>query len=144
MTFTYTGDPAGSSRDKVRFLIQDNQSAHYHLSDEEIAWLLTEWEDVYRAAAAGADAIAGSYAHKADYTKSVGDLTLTETYSKQSERFSTLAAQLRRSRNERYTVKWVANADALKSTADRVVDTHNTDAYLGQFDNPNADGDGLE
>lgn len=142
MAFTYTGDPAGSSRDKVRFLLQDTSSAHYHLSDEEIAWLLTEWADVYDAATAGAEAIAASYAHKADYTKTVGDLSLTENYSNQSSRFTELATRLRLNRNRRFTVSWVANPQALQSTADRTVETYNTDSHLGQFDNPRGTSEG--
>lgn len=142
MTFTYTGDPAGSSRDKVRFLLQDTSATHHHLTDEEIAWLLTEWADVYDAATAGAETIAASYAHKADYTKSVGDLSLTENYSNQSARFVELANRLRVNRSRRYPVTWVANAEALKSTADRTVETYNTDAHLGQFDNPRSTSEG--
>lgn len=136
MGFTYTGDPAGNSRDKVRFLIQDTDSNNPHITDEEIAWLLTEWADVYDAAAQAADILAGSYAHKADYSKSVGDLSLNETFSNQSTRFTQLATNLRLNRMRRFAPSWIANADALKSTADRNVTTYNTDARLGQMDNP--------
>ena len=135
MTFTYVG-PATSDRDKVRFLIQDTDSTNPHMTDEEINWLIAEWADVYDAAANAADVLAGSYAHKADYSKSVGDLTLSETFSTQSERFASLATNLRLNRMRRYVPSWVANAEALKSTADRSVTTYNTDAYTGQMDNP--------
>jgi len=138
MTFTYVG-PATADRDKVRFLIQDTDSTAPHMTDEEIAWLLTEWADVYDAAANAADVLAGQYAHKADYSKSVGDLSLNETFSTQSLRFSTLASSLRVTRMRRYAPSWVANAEALKSTADRNVTTYNTDAHLGQMDNPRSD-----
>lgn len=139
MTFTYVG-PATSDRDKVRFLIQDTDSNNPHMTDEEINWLISEWADVYDAAANAADVLAGSYAHKADYNKSVGDLSLSETFSTQSQRFSSLATSLRLNRMRRYVPTWVANAEALKSTADRVVDTHNTDAFMGQMDNPRGTG----
>lgn len=139
MTFTYTGDPAGSSRDKVRFLIQDTDSTAPHINDEEIAWLLSEWADVYDAAAQAADILAGQYAHKADYSKSVGDLSLNETFSVQSQRFAALATSIRLNRMRRYAPSWIANAEALKSTADRNVTTYNTDAHLGQMDNPRSD-----
>lgn len=135
MTFTYVG-PATSDRDKVRFLIQDTDSTNPHMTDEEINWLISEWADVYDAAANAADVLAGSYAHKADYSKSVGDLSLSETFSTQSERFASLATNLRLNRMRRFTPTWVANAEALKSTADRSVTTYNTDAYTGQMDNP--------
>ena len=138
MTFTYVG-PATSDRDKVRFLIQDTDSNAPHMTDEEIQWLITEWADVYDAAANAADILAGSYAHKADYSKSVGDLSLNATFSTQSQRFAALATSLRLNRMRRFVPSWVANADALKSTADRNVSTYNTDAHLGQMDNPRSD-----
>jgi hypothetical protein len=138
MTFTYVG-PATSDRDKVRFLIQDTDSTAPHMTDEEINWLISEWADVYDAAANAADVLAGQYAHRADYSKSVGDLSLNETFSTQSQRFAALATNLRLNRMRRYAPSWIANADALKSTADRNVTTYNTDAHLGQMDNPRSD-----
>ena len=139
MTFTYVG-PATSDRDKVRFLIQDTDSTNPQMTDEEIAWLITEWADVYDAAANAAEVLASSYAHKADYNKSVGDLSLSETFSTQSQRFSSIATNLRLNRMRRYAPNWVANSQALQSTADRIVDTRNTDAFLGQMDNPRGTG----
>jgi hypothetical protein len=143
MTFTYVG-PATSDRDKVRFLIQDTDSTAPHMTDEEINWLISEWADVYDAAANAADVLAGQYAHKSDYSKSVGDLSLHENFSHQSMRFAALATSLRLNRMRRYAPKWVANPDALKSTADRNVATYTTDAHLGQMDNPRSDSsDGM-
>jgi hypothetical protein len=138
MTFTYVG-PATADRDKVRFLIQDTDSTRPHMTDEEIAWLLTEWADVYDAAANAAEVLAAKYAGKADYSKSVGDLSLNESFGSQAQGFKELAKSIRLNRHRRFTVSWVANAEALKSTADRSVDTYNTDAHLGQMDNPRSD-----
>ena len=138
-TYTYI-DPTVSDRDKVRFLIQDTDSGSWHMSDEEIGWLITEWADVYDAASVAADILAGRYAHKSNYSKSVGDLTLSEDFKAQSERFGALATSLRINRMRRYVPQWVANAQALRSTTDRVVDTYNTDAFMGQYDNPQASG----
>jgi hypothetical protein len=141
MTFTYVG-PATSDRDKVRFLIQDTDSTAPHMTDEEINWLISEWADVYDAAANAADVLAGQYAHRADYSKSVGDLSLNETFSTQSQRFAALATNLRLNRMRRFAPSWIANADALKSTSARNVTTYNTDAYMGQFDDPRGGSDG--
>jgi hypothetical protein len=141
MTFTYVS-PLTADRDKVRFLIQDTDSTAPHMTDEEIQWLIAEWADVYDAAANAADILAGSYAHKADYVKRVGDLHLQETYSKQSERFQALATTLRTNRMRRYVPKWVANSAALQSTNERNVDTYHTDAFVGQMDNPRGTGAG--
>jgi hypothetical protein len=138
MTFTYVG-PANSDRDKVRFLIQDTDTTRQLMSDEEIAWLISEWNDVYEAAANAADALAAKFTGKADYSKSVGDLSLNETFSSQSQGFKELAKNIRANRHRKYTVSWVANPEALKSTANRTVSTYNTDAHLGQMDNPRSD-----
>lgn len=135
MTFTYVS-PTTSDRDKVRFLIQDTDAADFHITDEEIAWLITEWADVYDAAATAADILAGRYAHKSNYHKSVGDLSLQENFADQVAHFQELARNLRLTRSRRYTVSWVANPSALQSTADRLVETHNTDSFMGQMDNP--------
>lgn len=142
MTFTYVG-PATSDRDKVRFLIQDTDSTNAHITDEEIAWLLTEWADPYDAAANAADVLAGRFAHKSNYSKSVGDLNLSENFADQCAHFQELAKNLRLNRMRRYTPQWIANSEALKSTAARDVTTHNTDAFMGQFDDQRGGTDGL-
>ena len=139
MTFTYVG-PATSDRDKVRFLIQDTDSTNPHITDEEILWLLAEWADPYDAAANAADVLAGRFAHKSNYSKSVGDLSLSENFADQCAHFQELARNLRLNRMRRFAPAWIANTEALKSTADRVVETHNTDAFLGQMDNPHSSG----
>ena len=135
MAFTYV-DPNSNARDKVRFLVQDTDSTRPLLTDEEIAFLIAEWVDVYDAASNAANILAAKFAGKADYSKSVGDLSLNETFSSQASSYTELAKSIRMNRHRRFTVSWVANADALKSTADRSVDTYNTDAFLGQMDNP--------
>jgi len=135
MAFTYV-DTLSTNRDKVRFLVQDTDSTRPLLTDDEIAFLIAEWADVYDAAANAADILAAKFAGKADYSKSVGDLSLNETFSSQASSYKELSKSIRLNRYRRYTVSWVANAEALKSTANRSVDTYNTDAYLGQMDNP--------
>lgn len=62
MTWTYSGNPAGSDRDKVRFLIGDTDTTDQQMSDEEIAWLLTEYPSVYLAAANAAEQLVARYA----------------------------------------------------------------------------------
>lgn len=49
MTWTYTPDFT-ASRDKVRFLIQDTNTNDQLVTDEEIAFVLTEASNIYRAA----------------------------------------------------------------------------------------------
>ena len=69
MTWSYSGDPASSDRDRVRFLIFDTDTNEQLLNNEEIDWLLTEQSNVYMAAANGAEAIAAKFAR--DINRSV-------------------------------------------------------------------------
>lgn len=92
MTWTYSGDPASSNRDAVRFLVGDTDTTDQLVTDEEIAWLLSEnSDDVYTAAADSARAIAASFARKAT-TKVVDDLRIE--FMDRSARYYALAAQL--------------------------------------------------
>jgi hypothetical protein len=60
MTTTYTGDPNSSSKDAVRFLVQDTDVSLgiVRLQDEEIEWVLTKQSNVFLAAAECAEQIA--------------------------------------------------------------------------------------
>lgn len=136
--FTYSGDPSSSDLDQVRFLLSDTNQDSPLLQDEEIQWLLDEGADVYDSAANGADIVSGKFAHNSDYSKSVGDLSLSQNFSAQAERFKQLGTTLRQVRFRKAVPTWVVNEAALVSTANRNVDTYNTDAYVGQFDNPQA------
>lgn len=136
--FTYTGDPSVSTRDKVRFLIGDTEEATAHFQDEEITYLISEWGDAYSAAQAAAEILAGRYAHKAQSSKSVGDLSISESYSSASAEFRALAeslsAQSKRKGGAKVPIPR-ANANALKSTANRIYETPTTDFVAGQMDN---------
>lgn len=57
MGWSYTGDPSGSSKDAVRFLIQDVNSSKPLVQDEEIEWALTQEANLYTAAAAICDSL---------------------------------------------------------------------------------------
>lgn len=47
MAFTYSGNPASSDKDQVRFLLQDVDAMLPLLQDEEISWLIAEWMPKY-------------------------------------------------------------------------------------------------
>lgn len=122
MSWSYSGDPAYNSRDKVRFLIQDTNSADQLLADEEVDWLLGQNSDAYMAAASAADTIAGKYARVAD-SKSIGDLSVS--YSSRASRYESLAAQLR-TRAGRTGAAPTPYAGGIR-ISDRDVDLANTD-----------------
>ncbi len=134
MSFTYV-DPGSNDRDKVRFMIGDTESTDYHFNDAEITYLLTTWTTPIDAAIAGAELIAGRFAHKTNYSRSIGDLSISESYATSAAEFRALAESLRQQRGKLSPPTFNANADALKSTRDKTTTTYNTDFYTGIQDN---------
>lgn len=95
MTWTYTPDFT-LSRDKVRLILGDTVSTTPLVTDEEIAWAVTENNsDLYLAAALLCDSLSGRFASQATTSKTVGSLSLSKSYGEQSTRWSTRAAELR-------------------------------------------------
>ena len=87
---TYSGDPASSDLDAVRFLVGDTDQSGFVLSDPEIEFLITTEGAIYPAAAQAALTMAASFGRKAD--KSVGDLSIR--YSDRREHYLELANKL--------------------------------------------------
>jgi hypothetical protein len=94
MTWSYSGNPNTTDRDAVRFLIGDTDYDDQLLSDEELAFVLTDEPDVRRAASRAAEAVAAKFARRADSSKSVGDLSLSESWSQRAAQFMELASRL--------------------------------------------------
>jgi hypothetical protein len=94
MTWTYSGDPASSTRDAVRFLAgQASTGDGVVVSDEEIAYLVTEEGSAYRAAAAVCERLANGYAGLAQ-TRTVGRTSVT--YAQRGQEYAARARDLRR------------------------------------------------
>jgi hypothetical protein len=132
MAFTYV-EPT-TDRDKVRFLIQDTDSTDAHLQDAEITYLLTTWGNVYDAAIAAAEIISGQYAHKTNYSRSIGDLSISESYAASSTEFRALADRIREQKNRLYPPSPKINASSIISTAERTQTVFNTDFRTGLHD----------
>lgn len=100
-TWSYTGNPTNSQRDACRFVIGDTDANNQLLTDQEIEWLLVQWEDnIYSAGAEGCVAIAGKFTAKADYSRSVGDLSISTQYQQQATAFLTRGDHLREQANK--------------------------------------------
>jgi len=133
MAFTYV-EPT-TDRDKVRFLIQDTDSTDAHFQDAEITYLLTTWGNVYDAAIAAAEIISGQYAHKTNYSRSIGDLSISESYGASAAEFRALADRLRSQKDRLYVPIAKINAQSITSTADKLVTTYKSDFSTGLMDN---------
>jgi uncharacterized protein YycO len=139
MTFTYSGDPSTSTRNYVRFLLNDTDSTDALFSDEELTYVINEWSgDAYDAARECAEILIARFARLADSTsKSVGDISVSESYSSKITHYKELANSLfQRKMRKSPPSPWV-KADAIKSTDDKTTTDYNTDFVVGQMDNPN-------
>jgi hypothetical protein len=65
-TWTYSGDPADSDLDHVRFLIGDTNENEQKLQDAEVQFAIDSAANVYVASANCARAIAGRFASRVD------------------------------------------------------------------------------
>lgn len=74
MTWTYSGDPAASDLDFVRFEVGDIETSEQLLQDEEINYCINSTSTAKAAAAKAARAIAARFARQVD--ESVGDMRL--------------------------------------------------------------------
>lgn len=143
MAWTYSGNPASSDRNAVRFLSGDTiQTADATLQDEEIDFLLAEWQNIYDAAAASCEARAAEYANKASGSKKVGDLSIAIDYEKSANGLLSMAARLhdQGARNDP-PMPWTAAA-ALETAAQKEARVPTTEFFTGMFDNRRAVSDG--
>lgn len=92
MTWSYSGDPATSDKDAVRYLIGDTDEDNPLVEDEEIDYTLSIENNVIRASAMVAESIAGKFSRKADRT--IGDYS--ESFSQIHQQYLSLAEKLRR------------------------------------------------
>lgn len=100
-TWSYTGNPTNSNRDACRFVIGDTDANNQLLTDQEIDWLLAQWENnIYSAGAEGCVAISGKFTAKADYSRSVGDMSISTQYQAQAEAYLTRGDHLREQANK--------------------------------------------
>lgn len=95
MAWTYSGDPATSNRDAVRFHMQDTDIDRPLLSDEEVDYLIAQWYVSYGSlilvAAVGCEIVAGKYAGQVTVSADGVSVSVGELQGK----YDTLAASLR-------------------------------------------------
>jgi hypothetical protein len=96
-------------------------------------------DDAFEAARECAETLIARFAREADSTsKSVGDISVSESYSSKIQHYKELAHSLLMRRMRKSPPRMVANAESLKSTNDRIIDDYNTDFFAGIHDNPNS------
>jgi hypothetical protein len=90
MAWTYSGDPAASTRDSVRFLIGDTDTNDQLLNDAEVAYFITTHGTVNRAASEAARAVAAKFARLMN--RSIG--ALSADFSTKYRQYLELAGDL--------------------------------------------------
>jgi hypothetical protein len=137
VTFTYSGDPADSDLDAIRFYVQDTDSADWFLTDEEIEFLIAQWTPVYgnnlMVAAMAAEAIAAKFAREVSYSADGVSIGVQELQQK----FDALAMSLR-DQYKQYDVGSGPNAGGVlySDTEDPTIKP--TLFSVGMNDNPRA------
>lgn len=96
MTWSYSGNPADSSLDEVRFLAQLTDTNEQNMSNEEITYILTKESGEEAAAARCCEILAVRYSREADIVAGAnGELSIK--FSQLSDKFSKIAKELRAS-----------------------------------------------
>lgn len=127
MSWSYSGNPADSKLDEIRFLLGDTTEDSTSLSDEEIIYILAQNSDVVRASAAdAAERTAGRFLKKSIASKKVGDLTLEYEYSESYNRYMALGKLLRSASTD---------APAINMKAPLISDVSEPIFYIGMGDN---------
>ena len=94
MSWLYSGDPAAIARDAVRFLVgQTSTGDEVLLSDEEIAWAISETSNSYYAAALCAETLASRYRQTGPESETIGRLSVT--WGDRATKFAAIARTLR-------------------------------------------------
>lgn len=133
MSWSYSGNPADSTKDTVRFLIGDVEADDPLLSDEEIAYVISEsGGSVYQAAHDACYHIASTFSRMAT-SKSVGDLSLS--YANRADAYFKLANELLELGARREPPTPWANPQNMKRASDKTVPPSNgTEFWTGQMD----------
>ena len=134
MSWSYSGDPSTSLLDLARFLIRDTDSDDQLLQDEELQFLIDTWGDGYEAARNAALTLAAKFTRQSVQSKSVGDLSISESFAGRAGEYRELAQSIADMRMRLTPPKpWVARGNLQRTDERTPLDK--TDFRLGQLDN---------
>lgn len=102
MTWSYSGDPATSEKDAVRFYISDTDKELPLLQDEDIKFLLDRWMPIYKSllltSAVACEIIAGKFARQVSVNADGVSVGISELQSKYNDLASSLRDQYKMER----------------------------------------------
>lgn len=94
MAWSYSGNPASSVKDWIRFRLGDKKETPQSLSDEEMEYLITQEVTPYMAASRAAEIMSAAHTATSVTSKQVGEVRLSYGYADTARRFSALAKEL--------------------------------------------------
>lgn len=126
MSWSYSGNPAASTLDKVRFLIGDTDTTDQQFSNEEINAILADnGDEPYATAIVLIEGLIARYSRY--ISKSVGDLSIS--YGDRVKQYQSLLAGLRR----RATLQLCKPYAGGISIADKQIDQADSDVVQPYF-----------
>jgi len=97
MAWTYSGNPASSSKDAVRFLVADTNTDDPFVTDEEITWALSQSSsNIYKAASLVARALSAKFSTLSDEV--IGPLQFK--YAERAKNYEKIAERLEKSESK--------------------------------------------
>jgi nucleotidyltransferase/DNA polymerase involved in DNA repair len=134
MSWSYSGDPGATPLDLARFLIRDTESDDQLLQNEELQFLIDTWGDAYEAARNAALTLAAKFTRQSVQSKSVGDLSISESFAGKAGEYRELAQSIADIRMRLAPPgPWVAPGNLVPTERRQPLDQ--TDFRLGRFDN---------
>jgi len=135
MTWSYSGDPRTGEMDALRFLIGDTTEADAQFSDEELIYLLEQYDDSVRhAGLAACRRLIAKYSRCVD--QRTGDIDVK--YSQRLSQLHGLAASIREQMVPQLYAGGISKSDI--ETVQDDDDRQGPIFALGMADNPPADG----
>jgi len=133
MSWSYSGDPSSSAKDKVRFLVGDTDTDDQLLNDAEVLYVITEsGGSIYQSAHDAAYAIASKFTRMAS-SKSVGDMSVS--YSDRAASYFSLAkALLELGARRQPPTPWISPQNIVRASEKDMPPANGTEFYTGQTD----------
>lgn len=135
--WTYSGDPANSDEDAVRFLIGDTDSERKLVDDREITWSISKAGNFFMSAALVCESLASKYAREADCSMGGMSSSLSKVADAWSKRADDLRAMATKNCTPFFGGLTISGKKALDDRTDDVQPSMRT----GMFDNPEAPSD---
>lgn len=138
MSFSYSGDPASSDLDEVRFLIADTDEADALFQDAEIKYAIAKWTPLYGSnlytAAVLLDTAAAQYAQQASYSADGVSVTMGAV----GDQLRAMAASLRAQYEAQAAAGVAIEAGGMNVGEGKIPGTRDFMFGIGMDDDPEA------